>query len=436
MFIMDKTQVHYIDSVQMSGGIPITLPVLEHFDTNIIRSQINLVDGILIQGGVDVTPSLYGEEPVPELDITSKQTDEYILEIIKYAIDRKIPILGICKGMQMINVYFGGTLYQDLKYAGIDGKLHKQTKETITETFHSINVEKNSLLSKIIPNKDKLNVNSYHHQAIKKLGKNIIIDAKADDGVIECIYYNSNNQWILGVQFHPEQLIRKREKNIKLASVLRTVSEAVKNRAKNWKEIVTKISKKYPADIVEALNIIGNSKDKESEEYTSAIKLIDAKINNLEGNLHIEIDMERIEDRSKALSYIGIEIAEALKYIPALPEEIENIETEVAQTVPVQNVVVNPIVQQNVQTTVQDFEEESILPISEEINNTTVVEVGTQNVQNTVNDLYFEETRFEARPTLWQKIKNSKFVRTIKYIMQIRVVLDYPALPEGRGNNY
>ena len=150
MFIMDKTQVHYIDSVQMSGGIPITLPVLEHFDTNIIRSQINLVDGILIQGGVDVTPSLYGEEPVPELDITSKQTDEYILEIIKYAIDRKIPILGICKGMQMINVYFGGTLYQDLKYAGVDGKLHKQTKETITETFHSINVEKNSLLGKII----------------------------------------------------------------------------------------------------------------------------------------------------------------------------------------------------------------------------------------------------------------------------------------------
>jgi len=234
-----------------------------------------------------------------------------------------------------------------------------------------------------------------------------------------------------------EQLIRKREKNIKLASVLRTVSEAVKNRAKNWKEIVTKISKKYPADVVEALNIIGNTKDKESEEYTSAVKLIDAKINNLEGNLHIEIDMERIEDRSKALSYIGIEIAEALKYIPALPEEIESIETKVAQTAPVQNVVVNPIVQQNVQNTVQDIEEESILPVAEEeINNSPVVEVGTQNVQNTVNDLYFEETRFEARPTLWQKIKNSKLVRTIKYIMQIRVVLDYPALPEGRGNNY
>ena len=239
-----------------------------------------------------------------------------------------------------------------------------------------------------------------------------------------------------------ELLIRKREKNIKLASVLREVSEAVKNRAKNWKEIVTKISKKYPADVVEALNIIGNTKDKESEEYISAVKLIDAKINNLEGNLHIEIDMERIEDRSKALSYIGIEIAEALKYIPALPEEIESIETEAVETAPVQNAVVNPIVQENVKTTVQDIEEEeSILPETEEINtevlnNVATIEVEPQNIQDTANDLYFEETRFEARPTLWQKIKNSKFVRTIKYIMQIRVVLDYPALPEGRGNNY
>ena len=242
-----------------------------------------------------------------------------------------------------------------------------------------------------------------------------------------------------------EVLIRKREKNIKLASVLREVSEAVKNRAKNWKEIVTKISKKYPADVVEALNIIGNTKDKESDEYTSAVKLIDAKINNLEGNLHIEIDMERIEDRSKALSYIGIEIAEALKYIPAAPEEFEYDVTEVVsatpvQAAPVQQAVVNSIVQDNTDTTVQD-EEESLLPsldepVNEVLNNVAAASVSTPEVQAPMDNLYFEETRFEARPTLWQKIKNSKFVRTIKYIMQIRVVLDYPALPEGRGQDY
>ena len=211
MFIMDKTQIHYIEAVQKSGGIPIILPVLEEFCPETIKRQVSLVDAILIQGGIDVTPSFYGEEPVPELDITCKKTDQFILEVIKCARERKIPILGICKGMQMINVAFGGTLYQDLKYAGIDGKSHKQSFETITSTFHPIIVEKDSLLSKLIPNKEKLNVNSFHHQAVKALGKGLKIDAKAEDGIIEAISYDGNDQWILGLQSHPEQLIRKND---------------------------------------------------------------------------------------------------------------------------------------------------------------------------------------------------------------------------------
>ena len=209
MFTMDKTQVHYIEAVQRSGGIPIILPVLEIFNSDTVRRQVSLVDAILIQGGIDITPSFYGEEPLPELDITCKKTDEFILEVIKVARERKMPILGICKGMQLINVAFGGTIYQDLKYAGLDSKSHRQSEDTITDTFHSINVEKNSLLAKLIPNKEKLNVNSYHHQAVKDLGRDLRIDAKADDGIIEAISFDGNAQWILGVQFHPEQLIRK-----------------------------------------------------------------------------------------------------------------------------------------------------------------------------------------------------------------------------------
>ena len=215
-----------------------------------------------------------------------------------------------------------------------------------------------------------------------------------------------------------EELIRQREKNIKLASVLRDATTAVKARAKNWKEIVKKLESKYPAEIAEALTVIGKCKDKESEDYTNAVKTIDTKIGNLESNLHIEIDMERIEDKSKALSYIGIEIAEALKYIPTPIDEV-------------------------VEGAVEEVKEETVAPVAKAIlepaKEVAGVEtakaeevVGGEMASNEEMEAYFEETRFEAKPSLWQRIKNSKFVRTIKFIMSIRVVLDYPALPEGR----
>ncbi len=215
-----------------------------------------------------------------------------------------------------------------------------------------------------------------------------------------------------------EELIRQREKNIKLASILRDATAAVEAKAKNWKEIVKKVEAKYPADVAEALTIIGKSKDKESEEYENALKLIEAKANNLEGNLHIEIDMERIEDRSKALSYIGIEVAEALKYIPA----------------PLDDGILDAKIQENTNQSV--IEEIDGLEDNKEEVEEDAEETAEQNGAMAEMDTYFEETRFEAKPSLWQRIKNSKFVRTIRYIMQIRVVLDYPALPEGKGDNY
>ena len=238
-----------------------------------------------------------------------------------------------------------------------------------------------------------------------------------------------------------EELIRKREKNIKLASVLRDATAAVKARAKNWKEIVKKLQTKYPADVAEALTIIGSTKDKESEEYLGACKLIDAKINNLEANLHIEIDMERIEDRSKALSYIGIEIAEALKYIPAPVEEFVQkeepvvnavLQTEEKKDIKIPTPVKNAKTAKVAEAKAEKVEEKKTEIKSELISN-SIDAIEEENNQIEEQAAFIEETRFEAKPSLWQRIKNSKFVRTIKYIMQIKVVLDYPALPEGRG---
>lgn len=187
-----------------------------------------------------------------------------------------------------------------------------------------------------------------------------------------------------------EELIRQREQNIALAGQLKELLDAVENKEKDWKEQVKKAEDIFAEDIIETLTIVGKAKGKKSENYQDAIKLLNARINNLESNLHIEIDMERIEDRSKALSYIGIEIADALKSIPTPMEE-----TEV-------NVVAQP--------------------------EQAVVEEQQQQ--------YMQATTFEAKPSLWQRIKSSKFVRAIKAITRIRIVLDYSdALPEGRGEN-
>ncbi len=187
-----------------------------------------------------------------------------------------------------------------------------------------------------------------------------------------------------------EQLIRQRENNIAKANELKNIFESVQSKDKEWKSKIKQISNVMPEDVVQALIIVGKCKTKKPANYDDAIKLINAKISNLETNLHIEIDMERIEDRSKALSYIGIEIAEALKGIPTPVETTEKI-----------------------QNTAKVEEQK---PVSE-------------------NDSYIEETRFEVKPSLWQRIKNSKLIRTISYIMKIRVVLDVPALPEGKGEN-
>ena len=230
-----------------------------------------------------------------------------------------------------------------------------------------------------------------------------------------------------------EDLIRQRERNIKLGSVLRDATEAVKARAKNWKEIVKKIETKYPADVAEALTIIGKTKEKEketSEEYKGAVKLIEAKVGNLESNLHIEIDMERIEDRSKALSYIGIEIAEALKYIPAPIDEIEEIQAEQDIMDKIETTKVEPV--KNNVAAAETVEPAPVFAGAETSGDNLISQAVSGSEEVSENN-FFEETRFEAKPTLWQRIKNSKFVQTIKYILSIKVVLEYPALPEGRG---
>ena len=179
-----------------------------------------------------------------------------------------------------------------------------------------------------------------------------------------------------------ENLIRQREKNIELAAQLKDILQAVIEKRKDWKTSVKNSSDLFQADIIETLGVIGRSKSQTTENYQNAIKLINARISNLETNIHIEIDMERIEDRSKALSYIGIEVADALKLIPAPLE-----------------------VQSEPQTVVEATAEQQQQP--------EYVQV--------------------VKPTLWQRIKNSKIARALTYITRIRITVAPNALPEGKN---
>ena len=225
-----------------------------------------------------------------------------------------------------------------------------------------------------------------------------------------------------------ESLIRQRELNISLGGKLKELLKKVETKEKNWKEAVKEAQDDFDEDIINTLLIIGRSRSKETDHYKDALKLLKARISNLESNLHIEIDMERIEDRSKALSYIGLEIADALKEIPAPAEEVveEQVEPVMEPVQKAKKVKVKKEKKVNVAAIAEPSKVENVKqqPKVETI----------QKVEKLQQEQYVAET-FEAKPSLWQRFKNSKFVRTIKYIMSIRVVLEVPALPEGKTEN-
>ena len=224
-----------------------------------------------------------------------------------------------------------------------------------------------------------------------------------------------------------ESLIRQRELNISLGGKLKELLKKVETKEKNWKEAVKEAQDDFDEDIINTLLIIGRSRSKETDHYKDALKLLKARISNLESNLHIEIDMERIEDRSKALSYIGLEIADALKEIPAPAEEV--VEEQVEP-------IVEPI-QKAKKVKAKKEKKVNVAAIAEPSNVEKVEQPKVETIQKVEEpqeEQYVSET-FEAKPSLWQRFKNSKFVRTIKYIMSIRVVLEGPALPEGKTEN-
>jgi putative glutamine amidotransferase len=193
----------YVSAVQRTGAIAVLLPV----DTRAPLELLDRIDGLLLIGGADLDPSSYGAERDPDTESTYRDRDDFELTLLKGAIERGMPVFGICRGMQIINVAFGGTLMQHIPQ--VEGaNPHRKAVGTFDGTEHSIALEPGSLTADAA-GEEVHEAHCHHHQAIDELGEGLVVSGRAGDGVIEAVEVG-DGRWILGVQWHPEADERSR----------------------------------------------------------------------------------------------------------------------------------------------------------------------------------------------------------------------------------
>jgi len=200
-FNRDYVFDHYSTCIDKIGAVPLILPITDKKE--VAKVYIDKIDALIMTGGIDVNPFLYNEEPTKETEVPFTKRDTFDFILIEAALEKNIPILGICRGMQIMNVYFGGSLHQDIKYYGETNIQHVQ-RSNHHEPIHFVDIKKGSILSTLIGEKQK--VNSVHHQCINKLGAGLVASAvSSSDKIIEAYESNGKNK-VLGIQWHPEMM--------------------------------------------------------------------------------------------------------------------------------------------------------------------------------------------------------------------------------------
>ena len=194
----------YVNAVLSNGGIPVVVPLMN--DDHELIELLNSLDGIIFTGGEDYDPAYYNERPIPQMGTINAPRDKFDIKLLQLAAERGIPVLGICRGAQLINIVFGGSLYQDLPAQYHDNSIRHRQRQASTEASHAVIVEENTVFADIV--KDRmLMVNSAHHQAVKDVARGFRVAGKSPDKVVEVIEKMDENHWILGVQFHPEMRV-------------------------------------------------------------------------------------------------------------------------------------------------------------------------------------------------------------------------------------
>ena len=192
---------NYAEAINKAGGVTVLLPYTEREE--IIASFVELCDGFCIAGGVDISPERYGEEKHPLCEAPQLYRDALDLAFIKKVLESGKPLLAICRGMQMLNVALGGALYQDIPSECPSEIKHRQTEGEL-EFSHSVTPVPSTPLARTV-GEDSIRINSFHHQAVKRLGAGLAIMASSDDGMVEAVYM-PERKFVEGYQWHPERL--------------------------------------------------------------------------------------------------------------------------------------------------------------------------------------------------------------------------------------
>lgn len=196
----DAVRSTYTDSISAHGGIPVIAPPV---GTEDIESLLDSVDGLYLPGGVDVDPAHYGEDPAPQLGAVDRLLDEFELGLARAAFDRDMPILGICRGMQVIAVALGGALYQDLPTL-LPGMNHEVREHGRDHLAHDTRLAARSRLARILGT-DRVKVNTLHHQGVRAVPSCLSAAGWSDDGLVEALEA-PDRRYVLSVQCHPEEL--------------------------------------------------------------------------------------------------------------------------------------------------------------------------------------------------------------------------------------
>jgi len=191
----------YVHAIEHAGGVPVLIPMLH--DMSLLESLLMRLDGIVFSGGVDIQPRYYQEEKHPWLGEVDERLDEMEMHLMHTALQEGMPILGICRGMQLLNVALGGTLYQDITTEFPDSMEHCRRELPRNTLIHNVRIAKGSRMEQVLDT-DEIKSNSLHHQAVKVPGKGVFISGRAEDGIAELLEVPSY-RFVLGIQGHPEE---------------------------------------------------------------------------------------------------------------------------------------------------------------------------------------------------------------------------------------